>query len=453
MSIGQSERVTQDRVIALFRGELRYSYLGDLRDRDGNSNIEEELLTSYLTRNGYSPAQIGKAIYELRTEANHHSRGLYGNNKKVYSLLRYGVPVKTEAGKVTETIHLINWAEPEKNDFAIAEEVTLYGNHERRPDIVLYVNGIAVAVLELKNSRVSIGDGIRQNISNQQPEFNAPFFSTVQFIFAGNDSEGLRYGTVGTEEKYFLKWKEDEQDDTRFKLDKYLLKMCAKDRLIELMHDFVLFDGGVKKLPRAHQYFAVKAAQKHVHKRQGGVIWHTQGSGKSIVMVLLTKWVLENNPRARVVIVTDRDELDKQIEGVFTDTGEAIKRTSSGRDLMSQLGQATPRLLCSLVHKFGKKDSGNFEEFIKGLEAQPCQTVGEIFVFVDECHRTQSGKLHRTMKALLPNAVLLVLPARRCSRKTSRPAGRSSAATSTPICSAKRWKTRSCSTCSMKRAI
>jgi len=407
MSIGQSERVTQDRVIALFRGELRYSYLGDLRDRDGNSNIEEELLTSYLTRNGYSPAQIGKAIYELRTEANHHSRGLYGNNKKVYSLLRYGVPVKTEAGKVTETIHLINWAEPEKNDFAIAEEVTLYGNHERRPDIVLYVNGIAVAVLELKNSRVSIGDGIRQNISNQQPEFNAPFFSTVQFIFAGNDSEGLRYGTVGTEEKYFLKWKEDEQDDTRFKLDKYLLKMCAKDRLIELMHDFVLFDGGVKKLPRAHQYFAVKAAQKHVHKRQGGVIWHTQGSGKSIVMVLLTKWVLENNPRARVVIVTDRDELDKQIEGVFTDTGEAIKRTSSGRDLMSQLGQATPRLLCSLVHKFGKKDSGNFEEFIKGLEAQPCQTVGEIFVFVDECHRTQSGKLHRTMKALLPNAVFI----------------------------------------------
>jgi type I restriction enzyme R subunit len=165
-------------------------------------------------------------------------------------------------------------------------------------------------VLELKNSRVSIGDGIRQCLANQQPEFNAWFFSTVQFLFAGNDSEGLQYGTVGTPEKYFLRWKEDEEDNTRFKLDKYLLKLCRKDRLIELMHDFVLFDGGTKKLPRVHQYFGIKAAQEHVRKRTGGIIWHTQGSGKSIVMVLLAKWILENNPNARVAINTDRDELD-----------------------------------------------------------------------------------------------------------------------------------------------
>ncbi len=407
MDIGQPERATQNRVVALFRDELHYRYLGDWRDRDDNSNIKEHLLTPFLIRSGYTPAQINKAIGDLRTEADHHSRGLYGNNKEVYKLLRYGVPVKIEAGKVTETVRLINWAEPEKNDFAIAEEVTLFGNLERRPDIVLYVNGIAVGVLELKNSRISIGDGIRQNISNQQPQFNAPFFSTVQFIFAGNDSEGLQYGTVGTEEKYYLRWKEDEQDNTRFKLDKYLLKMCAKERLIELMHDFVLFDGGMKKLPRAHQYFGIKAAQQYARDRKGGIIWHTQGSGKSIVMVLLAKWILENNPNARVAIITDRDELDKQIENVFTDAGEAIKRTSSGRDLMSQLAQARPRLLCSLVHKFGKRDVDNFEQFIKELEAQPSQTVGEIFVFVDECHRTQSGKLHRVMKALMPNAVFI----------------------------------------------
>jgi type I restriction enzyme R subunit len=407
MSIGQSERETQNRVIALFRDELGYRYLGDWRDRDGNSNIEEGLLTSYLTRIGYSPSQISKALHELRTEADNYSRGLYGNNQAVYSRLRYGVPVKIEAGKVTETVHLINWAEPLKNDFAIAEEVTLRGNLERRPDIVLYVNGIAVGVLELKNSRVSIGDGIRQSISNQQPEFNGWFFSTVQFIFAGNDSEGLQYGIIGAEEKYVLKWKEDEQDNTRFKLDKYLLKMCEKERLIELMHDFVLFDGGVKKLPRVHQYFGIKAAQQHVRERKGGIIWHTQGSGKSIVMVLLAKWILENNPNARVAIITDRDELDKQIEGVFTDAGESIYRTSSGRDLMRQLGQARPRLLCSLVHKFGRKSVDNFEQFIKELEAQPSQTVGEVFVFVDECHRTQSGKLHRVMKAIMPNAVFI----------------------------------------------
>jgi type I restriction enzyme R subunit len=407
MTIGQSERATQNRVIDLFSDELHYRYLGDWRDRDSNSNVEEGLLSDYLTKNGYSKAQISIALHKLRTEADNHSRGLYGNNKAVYNLLRYGVPVKVEAGKVTETVHLINWAEAEKNDFAIAEEVTLRGNLERRPDIVLYVNGIAVSVLELKNSRVSIGDGIRQSCSNQRPEFNAWFFSTIQFIFAGNDSEGLQYGTVGTEEKYYLKWKEDEEDNTRFKLDKYLLKLCDKERLIELMYDFVLFDAGTKKLPRVHQYFGIKAAQDHVHERKGGIIWHTQGSGKSIVMVLLAKWILENNPNARVAIVTDRDELDKQIEGVFADAGEAIKRTSSGRDLMSQLGQAKPRLLCSLLHKFGRRGVDDFEAFIKELEAQPSETVGEIFVFVDECHRTQSGKLHRTMKALMPNAVFI----------------------------------------------
>src|SRR5258705_12559446 len=183
--------------------------------------------------------------------------------------------------------------------------------------------------------------------------------------------------------------------------------MCAKERLLELMHDFVLFDGGVKKLPRAHQYFGVKAAQAHARQNTGGIIWHTQGSGKSIVMVLLAKWILENNPNARVAIITDRDELDKQIEGVFAGAGETIYRTSSGRDLMRQLGQAKPRLLCSLVHKFGRRDVDDFEAFIKELEAQPSRTVGEVFVFVDECHRTQSGRLHRVMKAMMPNAIFV----------------------------------------------
>ena len=126
-AIGQPERATQNRVIALFRDELGYRYLGDWTDRDGNSNIEEGLLTAWLTKRGYTPAQISAALHKLRTEADNHNRSLYGNNQAVYSLLRYGVPVKIEAGKVTETVHLINWEEPEKNDFAIAEEVTLHG--------------------------------------------------------------------------------------------------------------------------------------------------------------------------------------------------------------------------------------------------------------------------------------------------------------------------------------
>ncbi len=406
-NIGKPERATQNRVIQLFRDELNYRYLGDWHERENNSNIEETLLFEHLTRSGYNAAQISGAIKKLKDEANNHSQNLYNKNKAVYSVLRYGAAIKTSVSENTQTIHFIDWKNPQANDFAIAEEVTLKGQNTRRPDLVLYVNGIAIGVIELKNSRVSIGDGIRQNCSNQRPEFNEWFFSTVQFVFAGNDSEGLRYGTIGTQEKYFLTWKEDEHENDRYKLDKYLLKMCEKSRLIELLFDFILFDGGVKKLPRVHQYFGIKAAQQHVKQRKGGIIWHTQGSGKSIVMVLLAKWILENNPNARIVIVTDRDELDKQIKGVFFDAGESIQRTSSGKELMALLGQHKPRLLCSLVHKFGRKDVDDFDKFIKELTSQPSKTVGEVFVFVDECHRTQSGKLHQVMKAIMPNAVFM----------------------------------------------
>jgi type I restriction enzyme R subunit len=406
-AIVKPERETQNRVVALFRDALNYRHLGKRSDRSNNSNIDEELLAAHLVQSGYTLDQISRAIYLLRVEAENPNRSLYDNNKAVYSMLRYGVPVKTEAGQVTDTVRLIDWKNPENNDFVIVEEVTLRGGHERRPDLVLYVNGIAVAVLELKKSSVSISEGIRQLLSNQSGDFNEWFFTTVQIVFAGSDSEGLKYGTIKTEEKMFLRWKEDEADDSGYKLDKYLLKMCRKDRLIELMHDFVLFDGGQKKLPRVHQYFGLKEGQKRILQLIGGIIWHTQGSGKSIVMVLLAKWILENMPNARVLILTDRDELDKQIKRVFEDSGEEIHRTSSGRDLMEQLGQAKPRLLCSLIHKFGRKGVDDFDAFIEELKQQASPAVGQLFVFVDECHRTQSGKLHKTMKALLPGAVFI----------------------------------------------
>jgi type I restriction enzyme, R subunit len=406
-NIGQSERVTQNRVIALFRDELGYNYLGNWQDRPNNSNIEESLLTKYLNSSGYTDAQIAKALYELRTAATNPNRSLYDNNQAVYSLLRYGIQIKTAAGELTATVKPINWQHPEQNHWSIAEEVTIKGTKEKRPDIIIYLNGIAIGIIELKNSRTSIADGIRQSLVNQKPEFIGAFFSTIQIIFAGNDSEGLRYGSIETAEKYFLQWKEDEQENSRYKLDKYLLKICEKQRLIDLLYNFILFDGGIKKLPRVHQYFGVKAAQEHIQRREGGIIWHTQGSGKSITMVLLAKWILENNPQARIVIVTDRYELDKQIEGVFQEAGETIHRSNNGRDLMTQLGKTSPRLLCSLVHKFGKRGVKDFEQFLKDLASQPSPTVGEIWVFVDECHRTQSGKLHRTMKALMPNATFI----------------------------------------------
>ena len=409
-TVGQPERGTQDRVIALLRDQLGYEFLGNWHGRTDTRSVVEPLLRSHLLKSGYPEVQVTHAISRLRaaTDRTIVSKGaLYDNNKAVYSLLRYGIDLPAEPGGKSPHIELIDWKQPSNNHFSMAEEVTLRGGRERRIDIVLFVNGIALGTLELKNSRTDVGIAIRQSISNQSPEYNASFFSTVQFVFAGNDSEGLRYGTIGTEAKFFLQWKEDEAENTGYKLDKYLLKLCTPGRLLELIYDFVLFDGGKKKLPRPHQYFGVKVAQEHVRRREGGILWHTQGSGKSIVMVLLAKWILETFPNARIAILTDRDELDKQIMGVFTDIGERPKRASSGRDLMEKLALPLPRLLCSLIHKFGRPGTDDFAEYIRRLEDAPAPVSGDLFVFVDECHRTQGGKMHRAMKAVLPNAVLI----------------------------------------------
>jgi type I restriction enzyme, R subunit len=420
-TIIKSERATQNRVIRLFQTELHYQYLGDWTDRPNNSNVETALLTQNLAKRGYSAILIQKAIGQLQKKTGNLTNGLYDANKGVYSLLRYGCAVSESVGKPNETVHFIDWAQPENNDFAIAEEVTIQGKHDKRPDIVLYVNGIALGVLELKKSTKEIGEGIRQNLTNQAPEFIEAFFTTIQYCFAGNDSEGLRYGTIGTPSKYYLTWKEDEADNTRLKLDKYLLKMCEKARFLEVLYDFVLFDGGVKKLPRHHQYFGIKAVQTNLkpattatllpaeEERQGGIIWHTQGSGKSITMVLLAKWLLENKPNARIAVITDRDELDKQIKGVFLDAGETVVLARSGKELQHLLSKPEHRLICSLVHKFGAKARGvsDFDAFLKTITTTQVPLAGDFFVFVDECHRTQSGKLHQVMKAMLPKAVFI----------------------------------------------
>lgn len=187
--------------------------------------------------------------------------------------------VKAAIGENYQTIELIDWKHPNENDFALAKEVTIIGQNDKRPDIVLYVNGIALGVLELKRSTISIGEGIRQNIANQQKEFIQPFFTTIQWIFAGNDTEGLRYGVIGTPEKYYLKWKEDS--NVQNLLDKYLLKLCDKSRFLEIIYDFMLFDSGIKKICRAHQYFGVKAAQDHVKARRRHYLAYTGQRKKS----------------------------------------------------------------------------------------------------------------------------------------------------------------------------
>ncbi|CAI37417.1 DNA restriction-modification system, restriction enzyme [Corynebacterium jeikeium] len=409
--VGQRERLTQDRVVGILSSQLGYEYAGDWKDR-ANSNVEEELLRQNLLARGYDEDLVRRAIQQFVTAASLPAGGsLYDANRRVYGLLRYGVKVKRSVSENFETIWLIDWKDPEANHFMVAEEVSIKGKNTKRPDIVLYVNGIALGAIELKRSKVSVGDGIRQHLGNQKADFVRPFFTTVQLLFAGNDVEGLRYGVIETPEKYWLEWKEPSKVENH--LDRGLLQMANKQRFLELIHDFIVFDSGVKKTARHNQYFGVKAAQERIARREGGIIWHTQGSGKSLTMVWLAKWIRENQREARVLVITDRTELDEQIEKVFAGVDETIERSTSGAGMIGMLNRNQPWLMCSLVHKFrgdDEKDQGETEDFVRQLKKpllEGFNPKGNLFVFVDEAHRTQSGKLHSAMKELLPNAMFI----------------------------------------------
>lgn len=360
--VGQIEKKTQKHVIALFRDTLGYQYLGDWHDHADNRNVEEALLRVFLKEEqGYTEDQINKVLYEFNKVAGDQSRSLYDINKDVYQKLRYGVKAKMDAGEKTETFWLIDWKHPERNHFAIAEEVTILGENTKRPDIVLYVNGIALGVLELKRSTVSVSEGIRQNLDNQKSLFIKPFFTTMQLIMAGNDTQGLRYATIETPEKYYLTWK--ESSDIENPLHRGLSQLCEKKRFLEIIHDFTVFDAGDKKLCRHNQYFGVHAAHDFIRRREGGIIWHAQGSGKSLIMIWLAKWIREHVKDARVLVITDRTELDEQIKGDYNGVNEHIYRTKSGADLIARLNDAKPWLLCSLIHKFVGRDETDFEGY------------------------------------------------------------------------------------------
>ncbi len=425
-TVGQKERETQNRILELFKDKLNYTYIGNLHDQE-NSNIDEKRLKNFLEKQGYSRELIRRAINSIKDASK--NTDLYKANKDVYSLLRYGSSEKEDVSAKYEPVKFIDWENPENNDFYIAEEVTIRGEHTKRPDIVLYINGIAVGVIELKRSTVSVSEGIRQNLDNQQNEFVRPFFSTVQLIMAGNDTEGLRIGVIDTPEKYYTEWKEDEKatdqlskktselsKDEGYKVDRHIISICQKERLLDLIYNFFVFDGGIKKFCRHNQYFAVLASRQRIRSKESGIIWHTQGSGKSMVMVWLSRWIKENIPQARVLIVTDREELDDQIENkVFgsAGVGDEIYRTKSCEDLVNKLNNTTPRVMCSLVHKFGRSQGDEekaYDNYIEELKASlpaDFKPKGDFYIFVDECHRTQSGKLHKAMTTIIPNAMFI----------------------------------------------
>lgn len=425
--IGEPERPVQNRLLALFKEKLKYEYLGNYEYRTCNRNIERKLLFDYLmSTKKWSGNEAKRAITKLEKEAYCTPQNMQEKNEKVYSLLRYGVNVSPDVGTKKITVNLIDWEHPDKNQFYIAEEVTINSStpdsFTKRPDLVIYVNGIALAVMELKRSKVSVHDGIRQTIGNQQENFIRPFFSTVQLLFAGNDSQGLYYGVIDTPEKFWLRWKEPDASIPN-ELDRSVTQWFNKERLLEMIHDFLVFDAGVKKVCRPNQYFAVKAAQPRCEKKEGGVIWEAQGSGKSLIMVWLAEWIHENIDNSRVVIITDREELDEQISDGFKDTGETIARAKSGAGLIGMLNEEAPWLLCTLIHKFGKKNvegKGDMagvkseiplEKYLEEIVAQLPQgfkAKGNIFVFIDECHRTQGGYLHEAMKTIMGKDVMMI---------------------------------------------
>lgn len=448
-----TERTTQNRVIRSLCDFGGYTYLGNLHDAE-NMPYREEILRQFLTeKQACTTKQANEAIKKLTdfvAQCRDHNT-LYTNNKSIYELLRKPTAVSQGLGRPNRTVYLIDWQHPENNFYHIAEEVTVSrttntGEH-RRPDVVIYINGIAVCIIELKKASVSAHEGIRQQYRNQADGQIPQFFATAQLLLAGNESEGVYYGTTLTPENFYLRWKEPAGEHYSYAdgkpdpcttpypvsqfdnlLDRTLLQMLDHNRLIEFLHDCVIFDGGVKKVARPNQYFALHACKQRCRDKANGIIWHSQGSGKSLTMVWLAQWIIENITDARVVVITDRDELDQQITQGFADADIQPAPAKSG-DHLIQLLQGTirneeccPDLITTLIHKFGVNGSVNDPAHtIRGRRSAEYylqqvadrlpngfKAKGNLYVFVDECHRTQSGVLNQAMRKIMGDNVVLI---------------------------------------------
>ena len=413
--VGQIERETQNRLVNLLQEKLGYAYLGNW-EKQYNSNLIETEYLAFQTSKGVSEDLAKKSFRELEKIASNGAVKLYQSNKDFYEKLRYGVKIAPELGEQNVTVWPIDWKSIEKNRFSFAQEVTVAGAlGNKRPDIVVYINGIAITVIELKRSTVSIEEGILQHLDNQNEDFIEAFFSTVQMLIAGNDTQGVKYGTVGTERNGYYYWNEDDVEYEN-KLDRGIKNLLSKERLINIIYSFIAFSNGTKLICRSNQFHGVNELLVSAKNGESGIIWHTQGSGKSMTMVWGARAIREEIDNARVLVITDRDQLDEQIEGIFNGVKEPIVRTKSGADLFAKLADASIPVMCSLIQKFrGANDKEEVDEedikaFVedlkKAVRTNPKPT-GKFFVFIDEAHRTQSGSLHKYLKELLPEAIFI----------------------------------------------
>lgn len=366
----------------------------------------------------FSESNIQQAIRDLDEPL---TNGLIKANEKIFESLMLGrsyTEYLPDGSKKSFTIQYIDWENFENNVFHVVEEFSVErvdGRGTIRPDIVMFVNGIPFVVIECKKASISMGQGISQMIRNQGKDYAPQLFKYVQIVMSTNKNK-TKYATCNTPKKFWSVWKEEQEKWLQSELDKTvkgrlptmqdknIISLFHPERLLELTLYFTLFDKDVKKVARYQQYFAIKEIINTIQdrdendNRQGGVIWHTQGSGKSLTMVMLAKYILSElfdyNPK--VVIVTDRVELDKQIHKTFNHTRLKASRAKSGNHLVDLINDNNTDIVTTLVHKFNKAS----------LKQKPIESR-DIFILVDESHRTQYGELHIKMKKVFPNACYL----------------------------------------------
>ena len=427
MTPDTSENKIQQNSINLLQslGNKFISREENLKLRGGKTSevLFREILTQKLGEiNGYeykgkrykfSQSNVLKAVDELAGVS--LNEGLMVANERITNLLLLGTSLEENLEDGTRrsfSFKFIDFENLQNNDFYVTEEFEVSrvsqsdAQKHRRPDLVLFINGIPIVVIELKKSSVSFENGIKQLEKEQGKDEIAHLFKYIQLTIAANGS-GARYGTTGTPFKFYSVWKEQDGVNENLKsaikdrkistLDTTLFALLSKDRLLRLVRHYILFDQKMKKVCRYQQFFAIEETLKRVSMvkdgaRAGGLIWHTQGSGKSLTMVMLTKLLKQIYPNSKIIVVTDRIDLDEQIHETFKNTDVKAGRASSGSDLIEKL-QSGVSVITTLVHKFEKVK--NQKVAIRD---------GDIFVLVDESHRTQGGDLHKAMKKALPLA-------------------------------------------------
>ena len=371
----------------------------------------------------FSEKNIQQAILDIDEAL---TDGLIKTNEKIYDSLilgrSYPESLSVMDGTKSFNLNYIDWENPENNVFHVVEEFSVEredGQGTVRPDIVTFINGIPFGVIECKKASISISQGISQMLRNQGKEYIPQLFKFVQIVVVTNKNE-TQYATTGTPKKFWSLWKEDKEsneykwfEETLVETvtcriptvqDKNIISLFHPKRTIEIMRFFTLYDKNVKKIARYQQYFAIKEIIRTIEEtdrngnRQSGVIWHTQGSGKSLTMVMLSRYILSQfaDIHPQVLVITDRIELDSQIHQTFNHSRLRAERAISGRHLVELINNNGADIITSLVHKF---DTASKHQ-------KPVKSKN-IFVLIDESHRTQYGELNIKMKKVFPNACYL----------------------------------------------